>query len=199
MFYADAGNGKDGIKMSGMTSIYVGVSGIHAAQTALNTTAHNLANVYTPGYTRQLAFSSDKRYSTYSRNSNGIMQVGLGVNASSTSRVRSLLLDLRYRKEVGRQGFYDAQYEAVSEVQTLIGELEGVRFQESLENLWGAISEMAKTPDSLVYRSELVMNAEMFLDRAKSIYDELIGYQKNLNTKVQETVYVINAYGEEIN
>ncbi len=199
MFYADAGNGKDGIKMSGMTSIYVGVSGIHAAQTALNTTAHNLANVYTPGYTRQLAFSSDKRYSTYSRNSNGIMQVGLGVNASSTSRVRSLLLDLRYRKEVGRQGFYDAQYEAVSEVQTLIGELEGVRFQESLENLWGAISEMAKTPDSLVYRSELVMNAEMFLDRAKSIYDELIGYQKNLNTKVQETVDVINAYGEEIN
>lgn len=185
--------------MGGMTSIYVGVSGLQAAQTALNTTSHNLANVYTEGYTRQLAFTSDKTYTTYSRSSNGILQVGLGVSASSTSRVRAILLDLRYRKEVGRQGFYDAQYEAVSEIQTLIGETEGVRFQESLENLWSAISEMAKTPDSLVYRSELIMNAETFLDRAKSIYNELIDYQKNLNTQIQNTVDQINAYGEEIN
>lgn len=33
--------------MAGMTSIYVGVSGLQSAQTALNTTTHNLANVYT--------------------------------------------------------------------------------------------------------------------------------------------------------
>ena len=31
--------------MAGMTSIYVGVSGLQSAQTALNTTTHNLANI----------------------------------------------------------------------------------------------------------------------------------------------------------
>ncbi len=184
--------------MGGMTSIYVGVSGLQAAQTSLNTTSHNLANVYTEGYTRQLTITSDKTYNTYGRTANGLLQVGLGVSISSTSRVRSILLDLRYRKEVGRQGFYDAQYEAVSEIETIIGETEGVQFQKSLESLWSAIGEMAKTPDSMVYRSELVMNAEAFIDRAKSIYAELIDYQKNLNTKVQNTVDQINSYGEQI-
>ena len=38
---------------NGMGSLYIGVSGLHSAQTALNTTAHNLANINTEGYTRQ--------------------------------------------------------------------------------------------------------------------------------------------------
>lgn len=185
--------------MAGMTSIYIGVSGLQSAQTALNTTTHNLANVYTEGYTRQLAFTSDRTYNNVGTFSTGTMQVGLGVSSSSTSRVRDILLDARYRKEIGRQGFYEAQAEAVSEIQTIIGETEGVQFQNSIENLWSAISEMAKTPDSIVSRSELVMNAETFMNRAQAIYRELIDYQKNLNTKIQDTVDKINSLGDKIN
>ena len=53
--------------MAGMTSIYVGVSGLQSAQTALNTTTHNLANVYTKGYTRQLSFTSDRTYNNINK------------------------------------------------------------------------------------------------------------------------------------
>lgn len=185
--------------MAGMTSIYVGVSGLQSAQIALNTTTHNLANVYTDGYTRQLSFTSDRTYQNVGMTGQGLMQVGLGVTTSETSRVRDILLDSRYRTEVGRQGFYAAQYEAVSEIETLIGETEGVRFQETLENLWSSFSEMAKTPDDIVARSELVLYADTFIDRAKSIYNELIDYQKNLDTKIQTTVDKINSLGDRIN
>lgn len=185
--------------MAGMTSIYVGVSGLQSAQTALNTTSHNLANVYTKGYTRQLAFTSERTYDKVGQSATSYMQVGLGVTSSSTSRVRDILLDNQYRNETGRKGFYDAQYEAVSEVETIIGETEGVKFQDSIESLWAAINEMAKTPGNPVSRSDLVMNAETFIDRAKSIYNELTNYQKNLNTKVQESVDTINSLGDKIN
>lgn len=184
--------------MSGMTSIYIGVSGLQSAQTSLNTTSHNLANVYTEGYTRQLSFTGDRSYNTIGHSATSLKQVGLGVSSVSTSRVRSILLDSRYRTEHGREGFYKAQYETVEEIETIFGELEGVRFQQSLENLWSALNEMAKTPDSMVYRSELVMYAETFIDRAKLIYQETIDYQYNLNEKVRKTVDQINAYGEEI-
>src|SRR5574344_2798978 len=130
--------------MAGMTSIYVGISGLQSAQTALNTTSHNLANVYTKGYTRQLAFTSERTYDKVGQSATSYMQVGLGVTSSSTSRVRDILLDNQYRNETGRKGFYDAQYEAVSEVETIIGETEGVKFQDSIESLWAAINEMAK-------------------------------------------------------
>jgi flagellar hook-associated protein 1 FlgK len=185
--------------MAGMTSIYVGVSGLQSAQTALNTTTHNLANVYTKGYTRQLSFTSDRTYNNVGKSATSSMQVGLGVATSVTSRVRDILLDAKYRKETGRQGFYDARYEAVSEIETIIGETEGVKFQNTLEDLWSSISEMAKTPDSIVSRSELVMNAETFLNRAKGIYDGLVDYQKNLDSKVQTTVDRINELGDKIN
>lgn len=189
--------------MAGMTSIYVGVSGLQSSQTALNTTTHNLANVYTKGYTRQLAFTSDKRYNKLGNSYTALMQVGLGVNSSSTSRVRDILLDAQYRKETGRKGFYDAQTDVVSEIETIIGEMgepkDGVQFQNSIENLWSAISEMAKTPDSTVTRSELVMHAETFITRAQSIYKGLIEYQRNLDTKVQNTVDKINSLGDQIN
>lgn len=90
--------------MAGMTSIYVGVSGLQSAQTALNTTTHNLANVYTKGYTRQLSFTSDRTYNNIGKSATSSMQVGLGVATSVTSRVRDILLDAKYRKETGRQG-----------------------------------------------------------------------------------------------
>lgn len=184
--------------MGSMTSIYVGVSGLTASQIALNTTTHNLANVYTEGYTRQLAFSSEGNYNTHKWTPNGKLQVGIGTNASSTSRVRDILLDLRYRKEIGRQGFYDAQYEVVNEIENIFGEIEGVQFQDSLEELWSAITEVAKAPDSMVYRAELVMNAETFIDRAKNIYQETIDYQKNLDSKIESLVYEINGYADQI-
>ena len=150
--------------MAKMTSIYIGVSGLQSAQTALNTTTHNLANVYTPGYTRQLSFTADRTYNTIGQSATSAMQVGLGVSTVETSRVRDLLLDKSYRTENGRQGFYEAEYEVSLEIQTIIGETEGVRFQQTLEDLWSSINEMAKTPDSIVSRSELVMNSELFIE-----------------------------------
>ena len=49
---------------NGMGSLYIGVSGLHSAQTALNTTAHNLANINTEGYTRQQITFEDMTYLT---------------------------------------------------------------------------------------------------------------------------------------
>ena len=39
--------------MSLFGSLYIGVSGLQTSQNALNTTAHNMSNIDTVGYTRQ--------------------------------------------------------------------------------------------------------------------------------------------------
>lgn len=183
----------------GMTSIYIGVSGVNSAQIALNTTTHNLSNVYTPGYTRQLSFTSDRNYNNVGYGVLDKKQVGLGVQSSVTSRVRDILLDKSYRTEYGRQGFYEAQSEVIEEIETILGETEGVGFRESLDNLWSAFNEMSKTPDNIVSRSELVMYAEAFISRAQAVYTELTDYQKNLDTKILATMDRVNELGDLIN
>lgn len=184
--------------MSGMTSIYVGVSGLQASQTALNTTSHNLANVYTKGYTRQVSINGDRIYVNHGQTATNYKQVGLGVNVIATSRVRDILLDKAYRTENSRAQFYDAQYDAVSEVENMLGEINGQPFNQTLLNMENAIKEMAKTPNSETSQAELVMYAEQFIDRANAIYDEMVEYQNRLDDKIKDMVDTVNGIGDRI-
>lgn len=181
-----------------MTNLYTGVSGLTSSQNAINITAHNLANVYTEGYVRQQAQFGDAQYTTYGSSKVNTMQIGYGVYSARTQHYRDILLDKAYRQQSGREAYYTAQYNAIEEVETITGELNGQAFQTSMEELWSAISEMAKTPDSAVARSSLIMHAETFIFRAKEIYDDLNNYQARLNEKVQTTVDRINEIGSEI-
>lgn len=184
--------------MSIFTSFSVGVSGLKASQNAINTTSHNLANVNTKGYVRQQVVMADTHYQTLGTKGSYTNQVGIGVDYEQVRRIRDSLLDKAYRQESGRQEFYEAQKAAIDEVQELFGELEGVAFQDYLEDLESAIHEIAKDPNSQVTRSSLIESAVSFITRANAIYDGLVEYQDNLNKQIENMVDEINSLGETI-
>lgn len=182
---------------NGMSGLYVGTSGLNVAQTALNTTAHNLANINTTGYTRQqITYTTSSYYAIGTKNSK--MVCGTGVDVSEIRRVRDELIDKSYRQEKGRLGYYDSQYEAVAEVESLFGEIGDESFQNSMKNLKTAINEIGKNPTSTIARSSLIQYATTFLDNSKSIYTSLEAYQSTLNTEVNNMVDKINSLGETI-
>ena len=183
-----------------MGSLYIGTSGLQTSQNALNTTAHNLSNIDTSGYTRQQIVQGDRRYTTVSRNINSVsnQQTGLGVNYAAVRQVRDVFLDKTYRKESGRSMFYEVSTEAMEEVENLLGEMQGEAFQTSLTNLWTAVQELAKDPSSSVTQGLLVQRASAFLNRAVSVYDQLANYQDNLNLQAVQKVDKINEYGQQI-
>lgn len=183
-----------------MGSLYVGASGLQTNQNALNTTAHNMSNIDTTGYTRQQVSLSTKTYNTLSINASSVanQQVGLGVTYSEVRQVRDYFLDQTYRKESGRSAFYEASSEALDEVESLLGELYGVSFSEALDNLWEAVQELAKTPENSVNQGLLMQRASEFLSSATSVYDGLNDYQDNLNLQVKEDVERINEIGQNL-
>ncbi len=181
-----------------MSGLYVGASGLQNSQFALNTTAHNLSNVETEGYVRQQTVLQTSKYRTIGQSHISPMQTGLGVSTQTVRQVRDTFLDKSYRTELGRQGFYDSQYETTSEIENLMGELNGVPFQDTMEEFWTNLQELAKEPDSLVKRASLIETSVSFIERAENIYKQLNEYQVNLNTKVSSFVERINEIGEEI-
>lgn len=181
-----------------MTSFYTGVSGMHVNQTGLNTTAHNLANVNTTGFTRQQVEMKDFFYNNVGYTSINTLQIGLGSDMAAIRQVRDTFLDRSYRTEYGRGGFYDAQYEAVNEIEDLFGELEGEDFQTTISDFWGALQELTKEPDSLVNRATLLETAVSFIERSENIFNQLSEYQVNLNTAIQKQVDRINIIGDKI-
>src|SRR5574344_1823898 len=112
-----------------MGSLYVGASGLTTSQNSLNTTAHNLSNIGTTGYTRQQVLQGNRIYNTIGSSYNNLSQVGLGVSYSGVRAIRDYFLDQSYRTENGRSEFYSSGYTAISEMETLFGETEGTAFQ----------------------------------------------------------------------
>ena len=183
-----------------MGSFYVGNSGLQTSQNALNTTAHNITNADTKGYVRQQALVGDKDYNTISIDVKGISnkQTGLGVTYQEVRQVRDVFLDKTYREESGRLAFYEAEYDAIGEVETLLGEMDGASFEESINDLWVAIQEMSKDPSSPVTQGLLMQRAYAFITDAQSVYQGLCNYQDNVNNSIKETVDTMNEYGHKI-
>lgn len=186
--------------MSLFGSLYVGVSGLQTSNNALNTTAHNMSNLDTEGYTRQQVAQGTRTYVTVSKsNTTNWKQLGLGVNYSQTRQVRDYFLDLNYRRESGRCAFYDVTVSAMEEIEYILGESnEGHEFSESLSNLWTAVEELSKDPTSSVNQNLFVTRSYEFLTRASAVYTSLCEYQDNLNKTVYTDVKNINSYAQEI-
>lgn len=184
---------------NGMGSLFVGSTGLRSAQNALNTTAHNLANINTVGYTRQQVSFSDTQYmDVNTKSTTSVGTYGLGVAVSEIRRIRDQFIDSAYRAENSRLGYYESQYKAIEEVEDQFGEMQGVTYETYLINFYDSINELTKNPSSTVARSSLIQNATAFLDRSQSIYNGLKDYQTTLNTEIKNKVDRINELGNKI-
>ena len=184
--------------MSLFGDLSVGTSGLKAGQYGLNVVAHNLANVDTEGYVRQQMVYDSSPYILIGQTSVSPMQVGLGVDLAQVRQVRDVFLDKAYRQEAGRQGYYEAQRDAVKEIEDLFGELQGVAFQDTLKDFWVSLQELSKEPDSRVAQATFVETGINFVERSDKIYKQLKEFQLNLNTNIREKITRINEIGREI-
>ncbi|MBO5474610.1 MAG: flagellar hook-associated protein FlgK [Lachnospiraceae bacterium] len=186
--------------MSLFGSLYVGVSGLQTANNALNTTAHNMSNLDTEGYTRQQVAQGTRTYVTISKDTvTNWKQLGLGVNYSQTRQVRDYFYDLNYRRESGRSAFYDVTVNALEEIENIMGESgDGHEFSEALSNLWTAVQELSKDPTSVVNQNLFVTRSQEFITKASAVYTSLCEYQDNMNRTVQTEVNNINTYAQQI-
>ena len=189
--------------MSLMGSLYTGVSGLRTSNNALNTTAHNMSNLDTTGYTRQQVAQGTRNYVTHSKSATkNWIQTGLGVNYTRTRQERDAILDRNYRRESGRQAFYDISAATLEEIEYILGESnEGHEFSEALsgeQGLWAAVQELSNDPTASVNQNLFVTKAYEFITKAQKVYNSLCEYQDNMNNKVKTDVNLINKYAQEI-
>lgn len=184
--------------MASFNGLHIGVSGLNVSQAALNVTSHNLANVDTKGFVRQQTMVTDFQYVRLGESYLSAMQRGLGANFAEVKQVRDSFLDQAYRQEIGRQAFYESQYQAINEIEGLFGELEGVQFQNAMKEFWEAMQELSREPDNIVARAAFVQTSVSFIERSDNIFKQLNDYQISLNTKIIDQVDRVNEIGNEL-
>ena len=186
--------------MSLMSNLYLGTSGLRISSNALNTTAHNVTNADTDGYTRQQVSLATATYVTTAKDhAIGYDQLGLGVIYAETRQVRDYFLDVNYRRESGRSEFYQTSVDALNQVEDILGESTGGQsFSLSMDELWVAVEELLKDPCNEVNQNLLVTRSYEFITQAQNVYTSLCDYQLNLNTTIKNDVNNINDWAARI-
>ena len=99
----------------------IGTTGLFAAKTGLNITAHNVANIETPGFSRQvISQSADSPISTNNRYG----MLGTGVSVNEITQMRSQYYDEKFRSNNSMYGQYNGRSYFLNEVQSYLNEIE---------------------------------------------------------------------------
>ncbi|HET9865413.1 MAG TPA: flagellar hook-associated protein FlgK [Steroidobacteraceae bacterium] len=141
-----------------------GLSSLRALQRALDTTAHNIANVSTEGYTRQRVEFATRPPQAYGSN-----WIGSGVDAVSVRRVYDQFLSQQARSSSANLARLDTYAAQAGRLDTLLGDTEN-GLGASLQSFTDAINEVSSTPSSISARQVLLAEGNALVERLKG-YD----------------------------
>jgi len=172
-------------------ALILGKHSLMANTLAMSTTGHNVANVNTPGYTRQKAiFEAGIPLETI----HGF--IGMGVQISDINRYRDDYLDRQVLIEKQNNGFLDFQNTSLAQVEAILGETSGYGISGILEDFWSAWSDVANDPESHASRIPLQQKAAQLTVCLNNMTQELRNHQLEIDYEVKTFVDEINQKAE---
>jgi flagellar hook-associated protein 1 FlgK len=144
-------------------SLQTALSGLRAAQAQMNTIGQNMANVDTPGYTRQLV---DLTEAMPYQSPSGWM--GTGVDVSGINRARDAFLDARVRSTSDTQAGLQARADLLQSTETVMGEpSQGI--SGPLAAVWSAFENAASSPADTGARTAALSALDNLATRVRQV------------------------------
>ena len=175
----------------------ISYSGLLASNAALNTTANNIANVQTKGYSRQQvsqqAASALRVFQTYGC-------AGAGVETLAIERVRDEFYDGRYWDNNSKVGEYNQKQYYMTQIESYFddnGKNSG--FKTIFDQLMvTGMQELLKNPDNATTKSQFVGYAGALTEYFNGLAGNLQKLQKDVNQELKLKVDEINSLAGEI-
>ncbi|ABO68407.1 flagellar hook-associated protein FlgK [Geobacillus thermodenitrificans] len=171
-----------------------------AQQAALYTTGHNIANANTEGYTRQrVQLKATPPFPTPGLNRPNIPgQMGTGVEAASVERVREYFLDIQYRGENSKLGYWEARADAVSKMEDIMNEPSDSGLAKTMDQFWQALQDLSTHPENEGARSVVRQRGLAVVETFHYLSNSLSQIQTDIGTQIGVTVTQINSLAKQI-
>jgi flagellar hook-associated protein 1 FlgK len=170
----------------------ISVSGLTAAQSALETISNNISNVNTAGYHRQTV-SQTERLPFFA----GTSFIGRGVDTADVSRVYDNYLDTQLSNAVSGNSYYQTQGNLVNELDNLMGNVAS-GLSPSLQTFFSSMQTLSSTPTSIPARQTVINDAQALTGQVQAISGQLNEIRSGINGQIQNTVASINDYAQQI-
>ena len=182
-----------------MASTFFGLTisytGLQAANTSINVTAHNISNINTDGYTKEAAETQASKalrsYTTYGT-------LGSGVTVTEISQIRDTYYDEKYRNNQSYLGEYETKDSYMNQIENYLNEFTLEGFTSSYEDFYAALKQAQITPSEESTLNEVVNKAASMTDYFNVLATNLRNVQVDANNEVRDAVEQINSLAQNI-
>jgi flagellar hook-associated protein 1 FlgK len=173
-------------------SLAIAVSGLSAEQGAMATTTNNVANVNTPGYSRQvpLLVSSDPVLLAP-------LTLGTGVTLQSIESIRDPILESRIQQETQTQGQLNSLVSALTQTQVNFTSSTG-DIGTAISNFFNSVNQLSANPADLSLRQGVLTAAVNLATTFNTTANQLSTQRASLDQSVQQSVGQINLLTQQI-
>jgi len=171
----------------------IGANSLLLQQKSITVTGNNIANVNTPGYTRQrLAIET----ATPVQGLDG--PVGYGARARNVERVYDKFIGVQINHENAGLGRWEAQKNSLERAEFTFNETEGYGLNQAFSQMWNAWNDLSLKPSGMTERVVLVTQSQFLADTFRTNYQDLKNVQDEIDAAVQSAVDEINRLTTEI-
>ena len=175
--------------------LHIAASGLRAANAALNTTANNISNVNTAGYSRQEvkqeANDPLRVFATYGC-------AGAGVNTIAIERIRESFYDTKFRDNETKLGEYDTKAYYCKMLEEYLTDDGKTGFKSVYDQLGVTLQEITKNSSSTSTKAQFVAAAKSLTDYFNNMYGDLQNMQADVNDEIKIRVDHINSIAQDL-
>ncbi|WP_442596338.1 flagellar hook-associated protein FlgK [Neobacillus sp. D3-1R] len=187
-----------------MRSTFMGLEtarrGMYTQQGALYTTGHNISNANTPGFTRQrVNFEQTEPYPAVGMNRPEMPgQMGTGVKAGSVQRVRESFLDVQYRGENNKLGYWESRAESYGKLEEIMNEPSESGLSKTMDMFWQSLQDLAVNPTNPGARSVVRQRGIAVAETFNYLHNSLSSVKSDLKNEIDVTNKEINSLTYQI-
>lgn len=180
--------------MAGVSAILnIAKEALMTHQTSIGVAGHNVANVDTPGYTRQTLTLTT---SISTPESFGFL--GNGVRAEGVRRHYDQFMVQRLITQTSKLSNLEAQQQSLRIVETSFNEAPGLAVNELLSDFWSSWHILTDNAEFLSSRVSLVQQAELINEQFRIMSGELDRIRNDIGLNLDSSVNDVNALTRQI-
>jgi flagellar hook-associated protein 1 FlgK len=168
------------------------LSGLNAAQANLATVSHNIANVNTPGYTRQQVGQT-----AASGQYTGAGFIGNGVKVSVVSRVYDEFLTKQATRAQGEASYYESYDASMTQLMNALGDAK-TSVNVSINGFYSSLQDLSSRIGEPAARQTALASAETMAARFRTASSSLDQLREGANQQIAADVGAINQISASI-
>lgn len=170
--------------------INIGISGLKTHQVGLSVTGNNVANINTPGYSRQEAIFTDKPGER-----TGVGFIGQGTSVDAIRRITSSFVLEQQRSDTTVYSERESVLAQASSVDNLLAS-PSTGLTPVLSRFFEAVQGASEDPTSIPQRQLLLTQTEGLVNRFQSLASRLEGMVSTINQELEVDISEVNALAQ---